>query len=113
MLSISIAVCILCSTLAVVYCYVLLFKRHPFLLHHATSSLYFTCILVLTHYASEGKYQGGGDLLFTSTNGCIQSTPTMANSLTMDYLPFANVADNVLLDRNRLLNIYRDINNLP
>ena len=65
MLSISIAVCILCSTLAVVYCYVLLFKIHPLLLHHATSSLYFICILVLTHYASEGKYQGGGvDLLF-------------------------------------------------
>ena len=57
MQSISIAVCILCSTLVVVYSHVLLFKRHPLLLHHATSSLYFTCILVLTHYASEGKYQ--------------------------------------------------------
>ena len=58
--------------------------------------------------------QGGQEsTFFTSTRGCIQCTPTMANSLTMDYLPFANVADNVMLDRNRSLTIYRDINNLP
>ena len=31
----------------------------------------------------------------------------------MVYVPFTNVADNVMLDRNRSLNIYRDINNLP
>ena len=32
--SISIAVCILCSSLAIVYCYVLSFKRHTILLYH-------------------------------------------------------------------------------
>ena len=70
-----------------------------------------SCILVLSHYTPKGKCQGGG-LLFASTRVCIQCTPTMANSLIVDYLPFANVADNVMLDRNRSQNIYRDINNL-
>ena len=37
----------------------------------------------------------------------------MANSLIMDCLPFVNVVDNVMLDRNRSHHIYRDIYNLP
>ena len=37
----------------------------------------------------------------------------MANSLIWDYLPFASVVDNVMLDRNRSQHIYRDIDNLP
>ena len=37
----------------------------------------------------------------------------MANSLFMDNLPFANVSDNVIIDKNRLHNNYCDINSLP
>ena len=37
----------------------------------------------------------------------------MANSLILDNLPFANVADNVVFDRNKNQNVYIDINNLP
>ena len=36
----------------------------------------------------------------------------MANSLFMDNLPFANVSENVMLDKNRSLNNYCDINSL-
>ena len=37
----------------------------------------------------------------------------MTNSLILDKLPFANLDDNVMLDRNLTLNVYCDINNLP
>ena len=37
----------------------------------------------------------------------------MTNSLILDNLPFANVADNVVFDRNINQNVYSDINNLP
>ena len=37
----------------------------------------------------------------------------MANSLILDNLPFTNVADNVVFDRNINQNVYCDINNLP
>ena len=37
----------------------------------------------------------------------------MANSLILDNLPFANVADNVVFDRNINQNVYSNINNLP
>ena len=37
----------------------------------------------------------------------------MANSLILDNLPFANVADNVMFDRNMNQNGYCDINNVP
>ena len=37
----------------------------------------------------------------------------MANSLILDNLPVANVADNVVFDRNINQNVYSDINNLP
>ena len=37
----------------------------------------------------------------------------MANSLFMDNLPFANVSENVMLDKNRSQNNYCDINSLP
>ena len=37
----------------------------------------------------------------------------MANSLILDNLPFANVADNVMFDRNINQNVYCDKNNLP
>ena len=37
----------------------------------------------------------------------------MANSLFMDNLPFANVFETVMLDKNRSKNNYCDINSLP
>ena len=37
----------------------------------------------------------------------------MANSLFMDNLPFANVSENVMLDKNRSQNNNCDINSLP
>ena len=51
--------------------------------------------------------------LFTYTHGCTQSSLTMANHLTLNNLPFANVADNAWLDNYRSQNNYYDINNLP
>ena len=56
---------------------------------------------------------GGGESTVLQARGCIQCTLTMANSLIMDYLPFANVVDNVILDRNRSQHMNRDIYNLP
>ena len=40
----------------------------------------------------------------------IQNTPTMANSLFIDNLPFANVSENVMLNKNKSQNNYCDIN---
>ena len=37
----------------------------------------------------------------------------MANSLIMDNLPFANVADNVMVDETITQNVYCNINKLP
>ena len=37
----------------------------------------------------------------------------MANSLFMDTLPFANVSENVMLNKNRSQNNYYYINSLP
>ena len=37
----------------------------------------------------------------------------MANSLILDNLPFVDVTDNVVFDRNINQNVYSDINNLP
>ena len=37
----------------------------------------------------------------------------MANSIILENLPFANVADNVMFDRNINQNGYCDINSLP
>ena len=74
--------------------------------------MYKACILVLSHYTTKGKHQGGSTF-FTYTRGCIQITPTMANSLFMDNLPFENVSENVMLDKNRSQNNHCDINSLP
>ena len=72
--------------------------------------MYNACILVLSHYTTKGKHQGEVIYFFTCTRGCIQNTPTMANYLFMDNLPFANVSENVMLDKNRSQNSYGDFN---
>ena len=54
--------------------------------------MYNTCILVLSHYTVRG---GGRIHIFT---GCIQSTPTMVNTLSMKDLLFANVSE--MLENN-------------
>ena len=75
--------------------------------------IYNTCRRVQFHNTAKGKHQGVGFKLVTYTHGCTQRSLTMANHLTLDNLPFANVADNAWLDNNRSHNNSYDINNLP
>ena len=56
---------------------------------------------------------GKGIYLFTSTHGCIQSTPTMVNTLIMKNLLFDSVSENEMLDKIISQNNYCDINSLP
>ena len=51
--------------------------------------------------------------ILSSTHGCIQITPTMANTLSMKDLPFANVSENEMLDKIITQNNYCDINSFP
>ena len=51
--------------------------------------------------------------MFTSTHGCIQSTLTMANTLSIKDLPFASVSENEMLDKSITQNNYCDINSFP
>ena len=53
-----------------------------------------------------------GGVYFLQAPVCVFNVHRLWLILIADYLPFANVADNVMLDRNRSQNIYRDINNL-
>ena len=102
-ISLAITVC-MCSPMLIAYSYVPFLERCALQRSYAIHVvfMYNTCILVLSHYTTKGKHQG-----------CIQNTPTMANSLFIDNLPFANVSENVMLDKNRLQNNYCDINSLP
>ena len=56
---------------------------------------------------------GEGIHIFTSTHGYIQSTPTMANTLSMQIFPFASVSENEMLDKIISQNNYCDINSSP
>ena len=75
--------------------------------------MYNTCIPVLSHYTAKGKHKWGENHIFTSTHGCIQNTPTMANTLSIKDLPFASVSENEMLDKIVTQNNYCDINSFP
>ena len=64
-------------------------------------------------FTAKGKHQGVGNPHFTITHGCIQSTLTMVNTLSMKDLHFAGVSDNEMLDKIISQNKYCDINNCP
>ena len=70
----------------IVYSHVPLLERYRLQQYYVIHVIfmYNAHILVLSHYTKKGKHQEGGNLLFTYTCGCIQNTPTMANSLFMD-----------------------------
>ena len=112
LLSIAMAVC-MCSSMILIY--EISLEVYMLLLNYNTQGIcmYNTCILVLSHYTAKGKQMCGGNAHFTSTHGCIQSTPNMANTYCMKALPFASVSGNEMLDNIITQNNYCGINSFP